>query len=60
MADLVKGNLEIAAEAKPEIIVDGLGKLNPDLAVDRYPELHIEHYDVAGRTASSIVYVIKR
>ena len=60
MADLVKGNLEIAARAKPEIIVDGLGKLNPDLAVERYPEFHIEHYAVAGRTENSIVYVIKR
>jgi hypothetical protein len=60
MADLVKGNLEIAAAAKPEIIVDGLGRLNPDLAVEHYPQLHIERYDVAGLTASSIIYVIKR
>jgi hypothetical protein len=60
MTDLVTGNLEIVAAAKPEIIVDGLGRLNPDLAVERYPELHIGQYDVAARTASSIIYVIKR
>jgi hypothetical protein len=60
VADLAAGNLEIAERAKPEIVVDGLGPMNPDLAAARYPQLHIERYAVAGRTGNSTVYVIRR
>jgi hypothetical protein len=60
VADLAKGNLEVVERAKPEIIVDGLGPINPSLGVERYPELHIDRYSVAGRTPNSTVYVIRR
>jgi hypothetical protein len=58
--DLATGNLQIVERAKPEIIVDGLGPINPGLAVGHYPELHIAGYKVAGRTESSVVYVVRR
>ena len=59
-ADLVTGKLKEVGRAKPEIVVDGLGPINPSLAVERYPELHIDRYRVAGRTQSSVVYAIRR
>jgi hypothetical protein len=60
MADLTAGNLQVAEKARPEIIVDGLGPINPELAASRYRELHMDRYNVAGHTKTSVVYVIKR
>jgi hypothetical protein len=60
VADLTAGNLEVAEKARAEIIVDGLGPINPDLAARNYPKLHLDSYSVAGHTKTSVVYVIKR
>ena len=42
----------------PAFIVDGLGPLNPALAIDRYPELQswLAGYQVVAQTPYSIVY----
>jgi hypothetical protein len=60
ITDLIRGNLTIAANSKPEIIVDGLGRLNPTLSVSQFPDLHVDDYEVAGMTKFSTVYVTKR
>lgn len=60
-ADLARPNAEaLASGRRPEIIVDGLGVLNPDLAVSRFRAFGLDNYDVAGQTKMSIVYVAKR
>ncbi|MGA7410922.1 MAG: hypothetical protein WBW33_10585 [Bryobacteraceae bacterium] len=48
------------AESRPTFIVDGLGVLNPRLAITEYPELHSwlsENYEEVGRTKDSVVFV---
>ena len=40
--DLIRGNLASVARRRPEIIVDGLGALNPELAVSQFPDLHMD------------------
>ena len=56
---------ELAAENRRELvkttptwIVDGLGPLNPKLAITEYPDLHdwLSAYEVVSRTPYSIVY----
>jgi 4-amino-4-deoxy-L-arabinose transferase-like glycosyltransferase len=44
--------------SRPALIVDGLGPLNPALAIDRYPELRtwLAGYEAVIRTPYSIVY----
>jgi len=46
------------ARSKPVFIVDGLGALNPRLAMENYPELRewLRNYRVAARTKLSVVY----
>jgi hypothetical protein len=51
---------ELATGPRADIIVDGLGPLNPELAADGFPALRIQDYDVVGRTRMSVVYVTKR
>jgi hypothetical protein len=58
--DIALRNQQELLKHRPEIIVDGLGGLNPALAVTRYPFLRIEDYAVAGRTRLSTIYVAKR
>ncbi len=60
ITDLIRGNLNKVANARPAIIVDGLGPLNPELSVTQFPDLQIENYEVAGKTKLSTVYVTKR
>jgi hypothetical protein len=43
---------------RPEFIVDGLGPINPALAISRY--VRMDDYIVAGQTRNSTVYAIKR
>jgi hypothetical protein len=45
----------------PTWIVDGLGPLNPALAITNYPDLHewLSNYREVGRTRFSIIYKIK-
>jgi len=52
-----RNRAEIAG-ARPSFIVDGLGPLNPALGVERF--LPLGEYDVAGRTAMSVVYRLRR
>jgi hypothetical protein len=46
----------IGTVGTPEIIVDGLGPSNPDLAADRFPALRTDRFRVVGRTRASIIY----
>jgi Dolichyl-phosphate-mannose-protein mannosyltransferase len=45
----------------PTWIVDGLGPLNPALAITNYPDLHewLANYHEVGRTRFSIIYKLK-
>ena len=45
----------------PAWIVDGLGPINPALAITNYPDLHdwLANYHEVGRTRFSIIYKIK-
>jgi len=46
-------------QSRPAFIVDGLGLLNPKLAITGYPELRgwlAENYEQVGRTKDSVVY----
>jgi hypothetical protein len=56
--ELAARNRAEIAGARPSFIVDGLGPLNPALGVERF--LPIDEYDVAGRTAMSVVYRLRR
>jgi hypothetical protein len=60
MIDMIRGNRKTAAKARPEIVVDGLGSLNPELSLTQFPDLHAGDYEVAGKTKFSTVYVTKR
>jgi hypothetical protein len=51
---------ELLLQHRPEIVVDGLGSLNPELAVTRYPALKMDEYVVVGRTRLSTIYITKR
>ena len=45
-------------QARPDWIVDGLGPLNPALAIGKYPDLAgwLANYREAGRTRYSVIY----
>jgi hypothetical protein len=58
--DFAKRNQRELEGVKPEIIVDGLGALNPELAATGFAPLRLENYSVIGRTRFSTVYVAKR
>ena len=45
------------AGVKPSFIVDGLGPLNPALAVEHYQSL--DSYEVVGQTPMSVVYRLR-
>lgn len=47
--------------SSPAFIVDGLGPLNPRLAISAYPDLAswLERYEVAGRTRFTVVYRLR-
>jgi hypothetical protein len=51
-------NRLVLTASKPAWIVDGLSLLNPQLAMDRYPELRIwlRDYQPAYRTPRTVVY----
>ena len=54
-----RSRLELRS-AKPDIIVDGLGPLNPNLAVDKFPDLELREYQWVGSARTATVYVRKR
>lgn len=59
--DLAAANQsELAAGPRPDIIVDGLGLLNPALAAAGFPALRMQDYQEVGRTRLSIIYATKR
>jgi hypothetical protein len=47
---------------RPTFIADGLGRLNPDLAIERYGDLRdwLSNYEEIARTRATIVYRIRR
>lgn len=51
----------VVAKTRPTFIVDGLGLLNPQLAMDRFPELAgwMRNYRQVGRTRFSVIYRIR-
>lgn len=57
--DLAKQNRLELLQTEPDAIVDGLGPLNPDLAIGRYDDLHqwFQKYILAERTAFSVIYI---
>ncbi len=57
--ELAAANRRALVETHPTVIMDGLGPLNPRLAIDAYPDLHawLAEYRVAARTAMTVIYV---
>jgi hypothetical protein len=56
--DLASRNRALLTNTRPTFIADGLGPLNPALAITNYPELRtwMNGYIEIGRTAHTIVY----
>jgi hypothetical protein len=56
--ELAKQNRQRLIETAPTWIADGLGPLNPSLAIRQYADLRswLANYEVAGRTADTVVY----
>ena len=55
---LARRNRQRLIETAPMWIADGLGLLNPSLAITQYPDLQgwLQNYEVAGRTRETVVY----
>jgi hypothetical protein len=51
-------NRALFVQSRPEFVVDGLGPLNPALALDVYPEMRqwLTHYKVVARTKLCVIY----
>ena len=56
--DLAARNRAELIQTKPDWIVDGLGPLNPALAITKYPDLRdwLANYKEAGRTRYTVIY----
>jgi hypothetical protein len=56
--ELAKQNRQQLIETAPSWIADGLGPLNPSLAITQYADLQswLANYEVVGRTADTVVY----
>jgi hypothetical protein len=59
--DLAAVNRGRLVELRPTFIVDGLGPLNPTLAIGKYPDLQewLSQYEVVAETAMTTVYRIR-
>jgi hypothetical protein len=57
LPELALMNRQELTRSRPEYIVDGLGPLNPVLAISRYPELKewLRSYEEVARTTMSVV-----
>ncbi len=57
-ADLAKANRAELGQSRPDLILDGLGLYNPNLAITKYPDLAewLSHYRPAGRTGTFLFY----
>lgn len=55
---LARRNRQTLVGTAPTWIADGLGLLNPSLAITQYPDLHswLQNYEPAGRTRETILY----
>ncbi|HYI97320.1 MAG TPA: hypothetical protein VEX68_27525 [Bryobacteraceae bacterium] len=58
--DIATRNQQELEGVVPDIIVDGIGMLNPNLAAEQFPPLRLQNYSIAGRTRLSIIYITKR
>jgi hypothetical protein len=60
LPDLASRNRELLTHTRPTFIVDGLGPLNPTLAITAYPELRewmrLNGFAEIGRTRDTMVY----
>ena len=56
--ELAQRNRQRLIETAPTWIADGLGPMNPSIAIAQYPDLHawLQNYEVAGKTADTVVY----
>jgi hypothetical protein len=56
--ELAANNRQRLIQTTPTWIADGLGPLNPSLAIAQYPDLQawLANYEVAGRTNATILY----
>jgi hypothetical protein len=59
--ELAARNRRDLIQTKPTWIVDGLGPLNPELAITNYPDLRdwLAAYQEVGRTRYTIIYRLK-
>jgi hypothetical protein len=59
--ELAARNRRDLIQTKPTWIVDGLGPLNPELAITNYPDLRdwLAGYQEVGRTRYTIIYRLK-
>jgi hypothetical protein len=50
---------EELARSRPDVLIDGLSRYNPALAMDRYPELRawLAGYREVARTKESVIYI---
>jgi 4-amino-4-deoxy-L-arabinose transferase-like glycosyltransferase len=57
-SDAAARNRALFVQSRPEFVVDGLGPLNPALALDVYPELGqwLTQYKVISRTKLCVIY----
>ncbi|MBI4904692.1 MAG: glycosyltransferase family 39 protein [Acidobacteria bacterium] len=58
---LARDNRRRLAASQPAIIVDGLGLLNPALAITNYPDLApwLAQYQEIGRTRACVIYFLR-
>jgi hypothetical protein len=59
--ELAASNRNKLVAYDPDVIVDGLGPLNPELAITRYPDLAswLARYSVVARTRYSVIYALR-
>jgi hypothetical protein len=56
--DLARANRAELARQRPDFVVDGLGRYNPNLAIDRFEDLRpwLRNYEELFRTDGAVVY----
>ncbi|MCL6544659.1 MAG: glycosyltransferase family 39 protein [Bryobacteraceae bacterium] len=61
LPELAARNRARLTQTSPTFVADGLGPLNPQLAIDRYPDLAewLAHYELVERTAAAAVYRLR-
>lgn len=61
LPDIAATNRRILEEYTPTFIVDGLGSLNPSIAIDTYPDLRVwlSRYELLSRTDTTSIYRLR-